>query len=49
MDLADFAAFQRCFGIDPVSPECWNLDLDDNGVIDLDDFEAFHFAFTGPG
>jgi hypothetical protein len=52
VDLADFAAFQRCFsGIDvPAGSECrCTFDADEDGDIDLSDYEAFRVAMSGPG
>lgn len=47
LDLADFAAFQRCW-TDQTQP-CLDLfDLDSGGGIDLTDFAAFEASLTGP-
>jgi hypothetical protein len=34
-------------GVPAARPECWNLDFDDGGTVDLDDYAAFQLAFTG--
>jgi hypothetical protein len=48
VDLADFAAFQRCFGA-LAGSDCYAANLTGtNGEIDLEDFGEFQEAFTGP-
>jgi probable HAF family extracellular repeat protein len=49
-DLADLAAFQRCYtGPNRPIPEvCLEFDIDSNGQINLQDFHTLHLAFTGP-
>ena len=48
VDLADFAAFQRCFGT-PSSASCLCVfDADEDGDVDILDFEAFQTQITGP-
>ncbi|UCF34571.1 MAG: hypothetical protein JSV78_04565, partial [Phycisphaerales bacterium] len=52
VDLADFAAFQRCFsGLDggPLPAECDAGDFDADDVIDLTDFAKFKSVLVGPG
>ncbi len=46
-DLADFAAFQNCLDVEPLSGACRALDLDRNLVVDLNDFAAFHTLLAG--
>ena len=47
LDLADFAAFQGCFGA--TTADCLELfDLDSSEAVDLADLAAFHDGFTGP-
>ncbi|MCH7813812.1 MAG: endonuclease/exonuclease/phosphatase family protein [Planctomycetes bacterium] len=47
-DLADYAAFQRCFGAE-AGPACYPANLTGvDGLIDLDDFESFAAGLTGP-
>ena len=50
VDLADFAALQRCFtgAAGDAAPESSAADVDGCGSIDLGDFEAFRNALTGP-
>lgn len=48
IDLYDFAGFQRCFGPDPDALCRIAFDCNDaDGVIDLDDYAAFHARFIG--
>ena len=49
VDLRDFATLQRCFGASPVSGDCAVFDLAGDGNIDMDDFEQWSQAITGPG
>lgn len=49
-DLADFAAFQRCFALTPPADECWGFDVDASNSIDVPDYagdSAQPPAFTG--
>jgi len=46
-DLLDFAAFQNCFGLSPVTGICLDLDLNNDGEIDLLDFADLQAAFLG--
>ena len=50
VDLADFAAFQRCFGETDVSsnPTCQPGDMNGDKAIDLDDYVEFASAMDGP-
>jgi len=53
IDLHDVIGMQECFGVDPQaanSAECLRIfDFDDNGVIDLGDFQAFQgLYYNGP-
>ncbi len=51
IDLADFAAFQRCFtGTDlgPLHAACQPLDLDGDRDVDAADLAAFELALVGP-
>ncbi|MBU0640927.1 MAG: RHS repeat protein [Planctomycetes bacterium] len=48
LDMADFAGFQLCFDESPLSPECAIFDLDGDEDVDLDDFELWALALTGP-
>ncbi|MCK4341042.1 MAG: hypothetical protein KAY37_04885 [Phycisphaerae bacterium] len=41
VDLADFVAFQRCFGTTPISPPCRPGDMNGDDAIDLEDFTLF--------
>lgn len=51
IDLRDFQWYQGC--ADPefyfLPSYCKDLDFDDDGDLDSDDFTAFHAAFRGPG
>ncbi|MCP4590964.1 MAG: hypothetical protein GY842_09480, partial [bacterium] len=54
VDLADFGAFQACFGLTIANPDapgpCFcAFDFDDSGEIDLPDHVALLAALTGPG
>ncbi len=47
-DLADYAAFQRCFGGDGVEPPeaiCLVFDFDEDDDVDADDYSGFLLAF----
>ena len=47
--LADFAWFQKCFGVEPLMPVgCEQFDLAPDGRIDLEDYERFLLRFAGP-
>ncbi|MBK9121340.1 MAG: RES domain-containing protein [Phycisphaerales bacterium] len=51
IDLADFASLQICFGTtDPTCLDIHDFDLDGvaDGVIDIDDFDAFAQCMNGP-
>ena len=48
VDLADFAAFQRCFG-QSTGPGCEPANMAGDDTIGLDDFAELSDAFTGPG
>ncbi|GJM26754.1 MAG: hypothetical protein DHS20C16_31690 [Phycisphaerae bacterium] len=41
VDLLDFASFQRCFEVDPLSAPCAPGDLDGNGAVELQDLDNF--------
>jgi len=50
-DLADYAAFQRCFGLPPVENRCWTFDFDPEAPspdVDLDDFISLQSELLGP-
>jgi hypothetical protein len=49
-DLEDFATFRSCMtGPDiPTTAECRLRDIDRNGRIDMVDFRAVQWVFTGP-
>ena len=50
-DLYDYAAFQRCFSGDGVTPLKWPctvFDSDDDNDVDLVDFDYFRQGITGP-
>ncbi|MFH0981009.1 MAG: hypothetical protein V2A79_05670, partial [Planctomycetota bacterium] len=47
VDLADFAAFQVCFGELGLG-ECQPGNLTGSGLVQLDDLAAFVSALTGP-
>jgi hypothetical protein len=47
LDLADFAAFQRCFGGNGTGP-CECADTDADGDVDLADYKIFEMFFDGP-
>ncbi|MCK4341217.1 MAG: hypothetical protein KAY37_05775 [Phycisphaerae bacterium] len=49
VDLADFVAFQRCFGTTPVSPPCRPGDLNGDDAIDLEDFTLFAAELDASG
>lgn len=51
LDLSDFARMQQCFGGDGVTPgdyNCFRLDHDRDGDVDLEDAAALSAAMTGP-
>ena len=48
VDAEDFAAFQACFGVEPLPPECRRFDLDSDGDVDIDDFDIFAGNMSGP-
>lgn len=49
VDLADFAAFQKCFSeTEAVSGACGTLDLNSDSVVDLQDLWMFAQAISGP-
>jgi len=48
LDLADFAAFQRCFDLVVTPLDCMLADFDGNSIVDLDDYIQFAANFTGP-
>lgn len=47
-DLADFAAFQNCFGASPVTGRCLPLDFNTDSAIDLLDFAEWQQVFAEP-
>jgi hypothetical protein len=46
--LADFAAFQNCYGQAAVLPGCGRFDLEPNDLIDASDLPMFLLTFIGP-
>ncbi|MCP4591073.1 MAG: hypothetical protein GY842_10030, partial [bacterium] len=48
VDLADFAAFQRCYGVLPVEIGCQPGDMDGDEDVDLTDFATFYGVIGGP-
>ena len=50
VDLVDFASLQNCFtGLgESLSAGCGSFDFDEDGDVDLLDFEAFSHAVDGP-
>ncbi len=51
-DLADYAAYQRCFGgegIDPPEADCLVFDFDEDDDVDLDDLPALLMAWGQAG
>jgi len=48
VDLADFAAFQRCYGENQASSECGGFDYDGNGRISERDYARFRECLLGP-
>ena len=48
VDLAEFAAFQRCAGKDARFPPCASLDLSGSTEVELEDFPQFIQRFEGP-
>lgn len=48
VDKADFAAMQRCFG-SAVAGACLSFDANQDGAVNIDDFEDFLASYTGPG
>lgn len=52
VDFADLADFQLCFrgsDVNLPAPQCAALDLDGDADVDLDDWQSFEAAITGPG
>jgi hypothetical protein len=49
VDLADCAAFERCFAQDPLAVECSSFDADRDGDIDLADWRVLTDCMQGPG
>lgn len=49
-NLREFARFQACFGGEGIGPSefCDPLDYDRDDDVDLDDYNIFRMAFTGP-
>ena len=47
-DLADFAAFQNCFGAEELLDACLPLDAVSDQQLGLDDYFEFQSALTGP-
>lgn len=48
VDLVDYAEFQKCFGMTPLSLECQCIfDVNLDGVVDLTDYAAFESLYTG--
>ena len=47
VDLADFAGFQRCLG-QLFDDSCTSFDANGGGTVDLDEYENFRKALTGP-
>ncbi len=47
IDMADFAELQRCYGF-PATDECGAFDLNHDNTIDIDDYDSFLDALTGP-
>ena len=48
LDLADFLGVQQCFGESPVSGDCIMCDFDGDEDVEMDDFDAWAQAMTGP-
>ncbi len=51
LDLGDFARMQQCFGGEGVTPgdyNCFRLDYDRDGDVDLEDAAGLSAAMTGP-
>ncbi len=48
VDLADYAAFQVCFGSAATGACAQHFELSRDGVIDLDDYDALAALMTGP-
>jgi len=50
VDLADFAGFQECCGVSPLSAECERLDMDGDGLVTPADLPAFvgNLELSGP-
>ncbi len=48
-DLRDFAAFQTCFGKEPLTGPCLVLDSITDGAIDLSDYAEFQSLIGDPG
>ncbi|MCH7596956.1 MAG: hypothetical protein IID35_10395, partial [Planctomycetes bacterium] len=47
-DLADFAAFQNCFGVEELLGACLPLDADSDQQLSLDDYFEFQSVLDGP-
>lgn len=47
-DLADFAAFQNCFGAEELPDACMPLDADSDQELSLDDYFEFQSVLDGP-
>ncbi len=48
VDLYDFELFMGCFNIAPIAPECEQGDINDDDVIDLNDFSIMAGDLVGP-
>ncbi|MFH0981179.1 MAG: hypothetical protein V2A79_06550 [Planctomycetota bacterium] len=48
VDLADFGAFQRCFGEVPLSFGCSLFDFDESGAVGVTDYATLEAILTGP-
>ncbi len=52
VELADYAAYQRCFGgpdLEPADPDCAVMDFDEDDDVDSDDLPPFLLAWGQPG